>query len=125
MASPSKQNLAWVILKWIGRTIAAIFQHARFQIWALWAIGPVFVIIYGAQLFAILSNMWPAELAAEQLRYVGVGSWISLAIIAVSVTLMANVIKKANIKIGAAEVEVETITTVTETKQEDPDGTTP
>jgi hypothetical protein len=120
MASASKQNLAGMILAWIGRTIAVVFQHVRFQIWALWAIGPVFILIYGAQLAAILSTHWPVGLRGEQLRYLGVASWISLGIIAVSVVLMANVIRKANIKIGAAEIEVETVTNTSISNKSEP-----
>jgi len=127
MVAPGKQNLAGLIARiWdaVYRNVRGIFVHIRFQIWALWAIGPVFVLIYGAQLASILSSAWPMSLRGEQLRYVGVGSWVSLGIIAVSVVLMANVIRKASVKIGAAEIEVETTTTVTNTPAEDkPDGT--
>lgn len=117
MVAPGKQDLARLIHgAWTSflRIMREIFVHVRFQIWALWAIGPVFIIIYGAQLASILGSAWPMELRGEQLRYLGVGSWVSLGIIAVSVVLMANVIKKASFKVGAAEVEVETTTTVTE-----------
>lgn len=117
MVAPGKQDLARLIHgAWLSflRIVRAIFIHVRFQIWALWAIGPVFIIIYGAQLASILGSAWPMDLRAEQLKYVGVGSWISLGIIAASAILVANVIKKANFKVGSAEVEVETTTTVTE-----------
>lgn len=108
MAAPRKQNLAGVIWRWVIKTIVSIFQHARFQIWALWAVGPVFILIYGAQLIAILSLHWPEELRGDQLRYLGIGSWIVLGIVAASFILMANVIRKASIKVGSAEVELET-----------------
>jgi hypothetical protein len=107
----------------IYRNVVGIFNHVKFQIWALWAIGPVFIVIYGAQLVSVLGSAWPMSLRGEQLRYVGVGSWISLVIIGVSALLLANVIKKISVQVGAAEFEVETVTTVTENNlEEQPDG---
>jgi hypothetical protein len=121
MAAQGKQNLARLIGRAFGvivRNLRALFNHVKFQIWALWAIGPVFILIYGAQLASVLGSAWPMSLRGEQLRYVGVGSWISLAIIAASALLLANVIKKISVQVGAAEFEFETITTVTETEPE-------
>jgi hypothetical protein len=118
MASSGKQNLAGLIWAGLCKITAWIFQHARFQIWALWAVGPVFIMIYGAQLVSILSLHWPEDLRAEQLKYVGFGSWMSLAIVAASFLLMANVIRKATIKVGSAEMEVETVDPE-ESKQDD------
>lgn len=122
MAAQGKQNLAGLAHKaWLAflRIARAIFIHVKFQVWALWAIGPVFILIYGAQLASILGSAWPMDLRGEQLRYVGVGSWISLGIIAVSALLMANVVKKLSVQVGAVDIEVETTTTVTENPPKD------
>lgn len=108
MAAESKQNLAVRFWSWFSRLVVAIFLHARFQIWALWAVGPVFILIYGAQAISIMSTHWPVEYRGEQLKYMGIGSLVSLGIIAASFILMANVIRKASIKVGATEVELET-----------------
>jgi hypothetical protein len=123
MASQGKQNMAGLIGKiWMSvyRNLKGIFAHARFQIWALWAAGPVLLFLYGAQLVAILSLHWPEELRGEQLKYVGVGSWIVIGGVLASFFLVANVIRKVSLQFGAAEVEVETHDQ--EEAKEEPDG---
>ena len=123
MASQGKQDMAGLISKtWMSvyRNVRGIFIHAKFQVWALWAAGPVLLVLYGAQLAALLSLHWPEELRGEKLKYVGVGSWIVIGGVLATFFLVANVIKKVSLQMGAAEVELETHNQEDERKE--PDG---
>lgn len=91
----------------IGGFIKFLFLHARFHIWALWAVGPVFLLVYGVQLTVVLSPFWPDSLRGEQLKYVGIASWISLGIIAASIVLVGQMVKRVSARVGAVEFEFE------------------
>ena len=108
MAAQGKQNLAGLILGKIGTVVKKIFTHSRFQIWTFWIAGPVFLLVYGGQLAIILASWWPVELRGEQLKYVGVGSWIMLGLLACSMFFLADVVKRVSLRFGMTEIEVET-----------------
>ena len=108
MASKSKQNLAGLIFRPIFRFTKKVFTHARFQVWALWAAGPIFLLVYGGQLAIILASWWPEELRGEQLKYVGIGSWIMLGLLGASMFFMADVVKRLSLRFGMTEIELET-----------------
>ena len=101
--------MKWLInlVRWMMRLAKEFFQSARFQLWSLWAAGPVFLAVAMAMVSAVLFNGWPIELRGVQLHYTGTVAIISLGAAIAAMFLLAGVIKKATVKFGSAEIEVE------------------
>lgn len=95
-------------LRSVGKFVKTVFEHPRFQLWAVWAFGPVALVYSAALVGLVILFPWPEELRGKQLEYIGWALLMCMAFLGLSVFFMSEFIKKLSFQMGAVEFEVET-----------------
>ena len=85
------------------------FNHRRFQLWAMWAAGAMFLLYSIAPVAFLFLYPWPALLLPELLGHVAVIVYLLLGLCGVAMFLMSDMVKSVKVKAGqAVEIELET-----------------
>lgn len=102
MAPQGSEDMAGLI-----NFLKTYFNHAKFQLWSLWAAGPIILVYVVALTLAILFLPWPELLAAKRLDFIGFALLGALTIVGLTIFFMAGVVKSIRVKAGPAELEIE------------------